>query len=75
MQGSPLDGLYHSLHSVYGPLLLRDSEWRNRLGGKAQTLIADLDATLAEAVRGGGGAAGNLTALGGIVTPTGGFVF
>ncbi|CAM9809720.1 unnamed protein product, partial [Phaeothamnion confervicola] len=79
MPGSPLDSLYHSLHSVYAPVLLRSAASQARLSGKGQTLIVELDTLLATAVRGGSGSAkGNaadLESTGGITTPTDEFQF
>lgn len=36
MAGSPLSSLYHSVHSVYAPALLRDEAGRQELSGKVQ---------------------------------------
>lgn len=36
MTGSPLNSLYHSVHSVYAPALLRNEAGRQELSGKVQ---------------------------------------
>lgn len=36
MTGSPLNSLYHSVHSVYAPALLRNETGRQELSGKVQ---------------------------------------
>lgn len=37
---SPLASLYHSLHSLYAPLLLRNSAYSDKLPTKLQQLLA-----------------------------------
>lgn len=36
MTGSPLNSLYHSVHSVYAPALLKNEAGRQELSGKVQ---------------------------------------
>lgn len=36
MNGPPLDSLYHCVHSVYAPVLLRDEAGRQGLSGELQ---------------------------------------
>ena len=36
MTGSPLSSLYHSVHSVYAPALLRNENGRQEVSGKVQ---------------------------------------
>ncbi|CAM9204031.1 unnamed protein product, partial [Ectocarpus fasciculatus] len=55
MTGSPLNSLYHSIHSVYAPALLKNEAGRQELSGKVQSVIALLDSTLGDAVIYGGG--------------------
>ncbi|CAM9178225.1 unnamed protein product, partial [Hapterophycus canaliculatus] len=86
MTDCPLTSLYHSVHSVYAPALLRNEEGRQELSGKVQSVIALLDSTLGDAViysggedighgnSDGGSAAsrqnGDLSCFGGIVYPS-----
>lgn len=36
MTGSPLSSLYHSVHSIYAPALLRNENGRQEVNGKVQ---------------------------------------
>ncbi|CAN0042899.1 unnamed protein product [Ascophyllum nodosum] len=87
MSGSALNSLYHSVHSVYAPALLKNEAGRKELSGKVQSAIALLDSTLGDAVIYGGGGQesqgltsssrqdGDLQAFGGIVFPSDEFQF
>ncbi|RDD40688.1 Cytoplasmic dynein 2 heavy chain 1 [Trichoplax sp. H2] len=48
---SPVDTLYHSVHHIFAPLLLRDQKWSQSLDPKLQKLISELEAGLASTVR------------------------
>lgn len=48
---SPIDTLYHSVHNVFAPLLLRDQKWSQSLDPKLQKLLSELEAGLASTVR------------------------
>lgn len=41
MTGSPLNSLYHSVHSVYAPALLKNEAGRQELSGKVQVMTED----------------------------------
>ena len=72
---SPLDSLYHAVHSVYAPVLLRDPRWAARMSGAVQDLLTQLDTGLGGLVREGEGGADGQESLGGIVTPTDEFLY
>ena len=36
MMDSPVSALYHALHNVYSPLLLKDAKWSNEFDPKLQ---------------------------------------
>ena len=38
MMDSPVSALYHALHKVYSPLLLKDAKWSNEFDPKLQVL-------------------------------------
>lgn len=51
MLDSPIDTFYHSVQKVYAPLLLKDAKWSQNFDPKLQTLLSELEAGLATAVR------------------------
>ena len=48
MLNSPVSSLYHSLHQIYTPLLLKDAKWSQEFDPKLQTLITELEKGLGE---------------------------
>eukprot|EP00833_Pecoramyces_ruminatium_P017883 jgi/Orpsp1_1/1191915/evm.model.d7180000089348.1 len=46
---NPVDSLYHNIHSVYAPLLLKNSKWG--INTKMQTLLTELDHGLSKSLR------------------------
>ncbi len=75
MLDSPIDTFYHSVQKVYAPLLLKDDKWSQKFDPKLQTLLSELEAGLATAVRkqhfsgSGKKSVGNEENVGGILTP------
>lgn len=51
MLNSPVSSLYHSLHQIYTPLLLKDAQWSQDLDPKLQSLITELEKALGTLVR------------------------
>lgn len=49
MTGSPLNSLYHSVHSVYAPALLKNEASRQGLSGKVQVMVERLALSRANA--------------------------
>ena len=43
MSESPVSALYHTLHKVYSPLLLKDPKWSTEFDPKLQRLITELE--------------------------------
>ena len=43
MLNSPVSSLYHSLHQIYTPLLLKDAKWSQEFDPKLQNLITELE--------------------------------
>ena len=43
MLNSPVSSLYHSLHQIYTPLLLKDAKWSQEFDPKLQSLITELE--------------------------------
>lgn len=46
MTGSPLSSLYHSVHSVYVPTLLKNETGRQEVSGKVQVINGHSKRTL-----------------------------
>ncbi|ORY85886.1 hypothetical protein LY90DRAFT_663362, partial [Neocallimastix californiae] len=46
---NPVDSLYHNIHSVYAPLLLKNLKWG--INTKMQTLLTELDHGLSKSLR------------------------
>ena len=51
MVNSPVSSLYHALHQIYTPLLLKDATWSQEFDPKLQSLITELERGLATLVR------------------------
>lgn len=82
MLQSPIHSLYHQLHNVYAPALLKDAAWAGKLDQRLQGLLAELDAGLASTVRRGAGmgptadgSGDGAASLMGILAPTDEFDF
>ena len=48
---SPVDTLYHTLHKVFGPVLLKDVHWSKNVDPKIQELLTELEAGLGSTIR------------------------
>lgn len=59
MLNSPVSSLYHSLHQIYTPLLLKDAQWSQDLDPKLQSLITELEKALGTLVRRSGDRSSN----------------
>ena len=53
LHGSPVDGLYNALRSVWCPTLLKNSQWNDKLPTRVQQLLTELESTLSTSVGGG----------------------
>ena len=62
MHGSPVDGLYNALRSVWCPTLLKNSQWNEKLPTRVQQLLTELESTLSCSV-GGGSKSGSIETL------------
>ncbi|CAL4070448.1 unnamed protein product, partial [Meganyctiphanes norvegica] len=51
MIDSPLSSLYHSLQTLYAPVLLQDAEWSKALDPKLQNLVTELSEGLGSLLR------------------------
>ncbi|XP_068211563.1 cytoplasmic dynein 2 heavy chain 1 [Palaemon carinicauda] len=51
MIDSPVSSLYHSLQTLYAPILLQDSEWSSALDPKLQELVTELSEGLGSMLR------------------------
>ena len=51
MADNPINALYHSLHKVYSPLLLKDPKWSTEFDPKLQRLITELEKGLGSILR------------------------
>ena len=51
MLKSPVSSLYHSLHQIYSPLLLKDAKWSQEFDPKLQALITELEKGLGSLMR------------------------
>lgn len=51
MLNSPVSSLYHSLHQIYTPLLLKDAKWSQEFDPKLQGLITELEKGLGTLMR------------------------
>ncbi|XP_066286377.1 cytoplasmic dynein 2 heavy chain 1-like isoform X1 [Branchiostoma lanceolatum] len=73
MLDSPVMALYHSLHKVYAPMLLKDEKWSRMFDPKLQKLLSELDSSLGSVVRAqdsSGGSKGDDSNMTGILTPS-----
>jgi dynein heavy chain 2 len=70
MHQSPIHSLHQLISSVYAPLLLKDSEWSQKIDPGVQKLLADLEQGLRHTVRVGVGEKKDSSVLTGILTPT-----
>ena len=61
VHGSPVDGLYNALRSVWCPTLLENTQWNDKLPTRVQQLLTELESTLSSSV--GGGSRGNADTL------------
>ena len=71
LHGSPVDGLYNALRSVWCPTLLKNNQWNNKLPSRVQQLLTELESTLSSSVGGGtqSGSGDPLNNLSNISTP------
>ncbi len=71
MLNSPVSSLYHSLHQIYTPLLLKDAKWSQEFDPKLQGLITELEKGLGTLMRRSGQHAGGSgqDGLSSILTP------
>ena len=53
LHGSPVDGLYNALRSVWCPTLLKNSHWNSKLPSRVQQLLTELESSLSSSVGGG----------------------
>ena len=53
MHQSPIHSLHQLISSVYAPLLLKDSEWSQKIDPGVQKLLAELEKGLGHTVRNG----------------------
>ncbi|XP_042887569.1 cytoplasmic dynein 2 heavy chain 1-like [Penaeus japonicus] len=51
MIDSPISSLYHSLQTLYAPILLKDSEWSGTLDPRLQSLVTELSEGLGSMLR------------------------
>ena len=52
LHGSPVDGLYNALRSVWCPTLLKNSQWNDKIPTRVQQLLTELESTLSTSVGG-----------------------
>jgi dynein heavy chain 2 len=71
LHGSPVDGLYNALRSVWCPTLLKNSRWNDKLPTRVQQLLTELESTLGSSVRNGGhsGSSNNMENVSNIASP------
>jgi dynein heavy chain 2 len=53
LHGSPVDGLYNALRSVWCPTLLKNTHWNDKLPTRVQQLLTELENTLSSSVHNG----------------------
>nr|WAW84826.1 cytoplasmic dynein 2 heavy chain 1 [Halisarca dujardinii] len=51
MLDTPLETLFHALHKVYGPLLLRENRWSKKLDSRVQQSLMELESGLKSTMR------------------------
>eukprot|EP01035_Chromulina_nebulosa_P017590 gene17590-23160_t len=49
--GSPLEGLYNSLHNIWNPTLLKNNQWSEKLPPRIQLLLSELESSLSETIK------------------------
>ena len=52
LHGSPVDGLYNALRSVWCPTLLKNTQWNDKIPTRVQQLLTELESTLSTSVGG-----------------------
>ena len=70
MLQSPVSSLYHSLHKIYTPLLLKDAKWSQEFDPKLQALITELEKGLGSLMRRSEGHNSSSGGLSSILTPS-----